>query len=370
MQPELVRLNGDAVSRGRGQAIACPDAADQVRDALAKRLIEGAALLARDDLSRFVATQREITAALSPASRDEIAGIATGFGLDRDAAFAALHLAVLADMAAAEITVDGCTAFARRLPGSGGRVAKNRDFRPDHVALQRVFIHRDPAWRGRSLVTLGSLGAPGAYSSGMNSDGLALADTQIPTALHGPGLLRYFVMTEILVRCARVGEAIAYVQSVAQLGGGSLVLADAAGDACAIELRHGRVDVERIDARGWVARTNHFLAAPERLPHSPTSIARLASLETGLRAGADAAPRRLLAQHAPVALCRHGGEEPGGSFTLAGAIYDCAERRIEIAFGAPCTAPWRRIALVGDEWQELAAGTDPNSRVSGETSQP
>ncbi|MDW8443160.1 MAG: hypothetical protein RML45_01695 [Acetobacteraceae bacterium] len=38
----------------------------------------------------------------------------------------------------------------------------------------------------------------------MNSDGLAVADTQIPTADHGPGMLRYLLMNRLLATCSRV----------------------------------------------------------------------------------------------------------------------------------------------------------------------
>lgn len=178
MSALLVRLEGDAVARGRGQALACPEMAPAVREAIRGRLAEAPARDAR--MTRFLDAQREATARLAPEALAEIEGIAEGFGLAPTEVFEFLHLGCLADLAEIPAGTDGCSAFS-----AGGIVAKNRDFRPEHKALQRVFLHRDPAWGGRAVLCLGSLGAPGAWSSGMNSDGFALADTQIATADHG-----------------------------------------------------------------------------------------------------------------------------------------------------------------------------------------
>lgn len=342
MSALLVVLEGDAVARGRGQAAACPEMAEAVRDAIRGRLAQAPARNAR--MTRFLDAQREATARLAPDALAEIAGIAEGFGLDPAEVFDFLHLGCLADLFAAPADTDGCSAFSSR-----GVVAKNRDFRPEHKALQRVFLHRDPAWGGRSVLCLGSLGAPGAWSSGMNSDGFALADTQIPTADHGPGILRYFLMTRLLARCATVEEALAEIAALPHAGGGSLVLGDASGAAASVELRHSRVDV----ARGaWVAHTNHYVAAPDALAPVPHSAGRLAVLEAALSADPACDPRSLLAAHAPEAVCRHA---PDPSPTLAGAVWDCRDRSAWIADGPPCSTPWVRFVPDGRGWRETHA---------------
>lgn len=340
MTPPLVVLEGDAYARGLGQARACPEATPAVRGAIRGRV--AAAATDTPAARSFLAAQREITARLAPEALAEIAGIAAGFGLGAGEVFVFLHLGCLADLAALPDDRDGCTAFAR-----SGVVAKNRDFRPEHMELQRAFAHRDPAWNGRSVLCLGSLGAPGAWSSGMNSDGLALADTQIPTAAHGPGMLRYFLMNRLLARCTTVAEALDLIRALPHAGGGSLVLADASGAAAAVELRHGRVEIEQ---GACVARTNHYTGAPDRLAPVGHSAARLASLRAALAGTAD--PRAILALHAPEALCRH---EADPSLTLAGAVYDTVHRTASIAFGPPCTAPWRVFALGAEGWRETHA---------------
>lgn len=340
MTPPLIVLEGDAHARGLGQARACPDAAPAVREAVRSRV--AAAITDTQAARAFLAAQRDATARLAPEALAELAGIAKGFGLDADEVFVFLHLGCLADLAALPDDRDGCTAFAR-----AGIVAKNRDFRPEHAALQRAFAHRDPAWGGRSVLGLGSLGAPGAWSSGMNSDGLALADTQIATAEHGPGILRYFLMNRLLAGCTTVAEALDLIRALPHAGGGSLVLADASGAAAAVELRHGRVEIEQ---SACVARTNHYTSAPDRFAPVGHSAARLATLRAVLPGTAD--PRAILALHSPEALCRH---EADPSLTLAGAVYDTARPRASIAFGPPCTTPWRVFALGAQGWRETHA---------------
>jgi isopenicillin-N N-acyltransferase-like protein len=338
----LVPLSGDARARGLGQARACPDQAAAVRASIRGRLADAPARAPA--IERFLAAQWDATRRLVPEAIAEIEGIAEGFGLAREEVFDVLHLSCLADLAAAPADADGCSAFA-----SAGIVAKNRDFRPEHAGLQRVFAHADPAWGGRSVLCLGSLGAPGAWSSGMNSDGLALADTQIATADHGPGVLRYFLMNRLLASCATVEEALGMIAALPHAGGGSLVLGDRTGAAAWVELRHGRVDV----ARGaTVAHTNHYRAAPEPLPAVAHSGPRLALLEAALAEDPARDPRALLATHAPVALCRHA---PDPSPTLAGAVWDCRGLTALIADGPPCGTAWTRFSWDGAAWREVHA---------------
>ena len=334
----LVVLRGSPRERGLGQARACPDAAPAVRDAIRSRLA------AAPRIPAFLDAQQAATARFVPEALEEIGGIAEGFGVGVEEVFAFLHIGCLADLAAAPDDRDGCTAFAR-----DGVVAKNRDFRPEHVGLQRLFLHEDPAWGGRRVLCLGSLGAPGAWSSGMNSDGLALADTQIATADHGPGVVRYFLMNRLLAACATVEAALAAIRSLPHAGGGSLLLADRSGTGAAAELRHRRVDVEQ---GACVARSNHYTAAPERLPPPTHSSGRLETVRAALAGTPARDPREVLELHAPTALCRHA---PDPSPTLAGAVWNTRDGSALVALGPPCSTPWRRFAAAPDGWRETHA---------------
>ncbi len=341
---QVIFVTGAPYARGLAQAHACPEMVGAVREALRARLAEVA--LDTPTSRDFLAAQCAWTEQHAPEAMAEIAGIADGFSLSPDVVFAFLHANILADLAAATATADGCSAFAR-----DGVVAKNRDVPAGLAPLQRLFVLRDPAWGGRSVLALGSLGAPGAWSSGMNSDGLALADTHIPTADHGPGMLRYLLMNRLLATCSRVKEALAAIAALPHAGGGALVLADATGAAAAVELRHGRVDIEQ---SAWVARTNHYTTAADRLPPVAHSAARLAVLRDLVASGATA--ETILAYGGPgEALCRPASD---AAPTIAGAIWDTGALSARIAFGPPAAAPWRGFSLFAGEWRETR-GQEP-----------
>ena len=95
-------------------------------------------------------------------------------------------------------------------------------------ALQRVFLHLDPARPDEDMFCVGTLGSPGAFSSGINAGGLALADTHVGTSAHGVGLLRYFLMTRLL-RPVQGRRGLAEIATLPHAGGGTMVLADATG---------------------------------------------------------------------------------------------------------------------------------------------
>lgn len=246
-------LAGSPAARGRGQAAACPGAVPAVRAAVRRRLEAGRELLARPAIRRHLGRQWDFALRHDAEGIAELGGVAGGFGLDPRALFDYLHLGQLTGVPDAPGPDDGCTAWAAARPALGALVVKNRDFRGEHQGLQRVFLHRDPAWGGRRMRCVGSLGSPGAYSSGVNSDGFTLADTRVVTTDQGTGLLRYFMMTRLLARCARVEEALDALRGMRRAGGGCLVMADATGATAAVEIGHRALEVER--GAGRVART-------------------------------------------------------------------------------------------------------------------
>lgn len=359
-QPGLpVTLKGAPQARGRAQAAQCPDMVGQVRHAIQHRLGEAATALARDDVRRFIAEQHAYTAEHYPQILAEISGIAAGFGLAEAQLFDYLHCSSAMDIAALpEHDPDGCTSFALTSPAHGALLAKNRDYRQEHVAIQRVMRHADPAWNGREILVVGSLGSPGNFSSGINSAGLAVSDTASRTTDMGPGFHRYFLMTWLLVHCASVDEALAAIRRIVHTGSGLLVLADATGAVASVELGHRAVGIDR-GAAGRTGRTNHFILpamAPANLKVADSRRSRansadrwtaLQPLLASLPASASTADMAsLLRHHDPrghAGFCRHGGDDL--SMTIAGAIYATGDRTLHAAFGQPCTAPWHRYAL-------------------------
>jgi predicted choloylglycine hydrolase len=351
---DLVDLCGSAIERGRQQAARRPALVLQVRSAVYGRLEGLGAALTRPGAAAWLHAQKAFLEAHDRAGFDESLGIAEGYGIPHDDLLAYLHANVLSDMAAsASLPIDGCTAWARSDADGAALLVKNRDYRGEHGALQQVFRHSDPRWGKRALLCVGSLGSPGAFSSGINSDGLAVADTQIGTRDHGTGWLRYFLMTALLRECASVADALAFIAAVPHAGGGSLVLGDAAGAVAAVELGHRQAPHIERPAR-WTARTNHPLAprlAADALASDDPTDSSAARLEQVCSALAGATGRMNLAQamalmasHRDVgAICRHA--RGGSSRTLSCAIYDTATRSLRISHGNPCEAAWSQYGL-------------------------
>jgi hypothetical protein len=357
-------LSGDALARGRAQAET--PAAGPVVQAIRLRLGERAALFAQADIRGYLARQWDFAAAHCAEELAEMTGVAEGFGIAPRDLFDFLHLGIVADLAqggvpeatavAPTVTdADGCSAWALADTEEGPALGKNRDFRGEHAGLQRVFLHADPAWPGgRRVLCIGSLGAPGAYSSGMNSDGLALVDTAVATSDHGVGWLRYFLMTRLLARHATVAEALDDLRGLAHAGGGSLVLADAGGALVAVDLGHRKVQIEAGNG-DWIARTNHFApgsvaGAPDSAASSADSEGRLATLHRVLKTGQQslAMLRQVMASHdrdGASGLCRHA--EGGDSRTLSGAVFTCRARLLYFCPGNPCETEWLRYTMDG-----------------------
>lgn len=347
---------GDSYSRGLAQAQQAADQVDAVRAAVTERLRLHQHILARPASTTYLQAQRTFLAEHDAQGLQEIRGIAHGFTLLPDDVLAYLHLNILNDMQAAPAaTVDGCTAWARTDAHAGAWLVKNRDYRGEHGALQRVMRHSDPAWGQRRLLCLGSLGSPGAFSSGINSDGLAVADTQIATRDHGVGWLRYFLMTALLRDCASVQQALAFVARVPHAGGGTLVLADASGAVAAVELGYQHQSAESAHT-GWSARTNHCLASPLAAQvlapvndalndSSPARLQVVTQALEGLSGDVDEAfIQQLMAGHTvPGALCRHPVD--GGARTLSTAVYNTTMKTLLLSHGNPCAGHWQRYQL-------------------------
>lgn len=347
-------LTGSAFERGRGQA-AARDRAAQVRAATigrvgtarAEGLLDGAA-------QDFLAAQRAFHEATDPEGLAEMEGIGAGFGLDPGDLFAHLHLGTLRDLKGGARLEDGCSSWAVAQGPDGPLVVKNRDFSGTHLGIQTVARHSGPDVTAGAMLCLGSLGSPGAYSSGINARGFALADTQVAVRSHRVGWLRYFLMGRLLATCATVAEALVTIRAHPHAGGGTLVMADATGAAAAVELGAAGPQVTEGPV---VWRANHYvtpaLAADTLLPEEDriagNSARRFAHLSATLpgREWDAASARALMATHedggAPI--CQHGTGDT--SMTIASAVYFCAAPALLVCPQNPCSGDWRHHPLTG-----------------------
>lgn len=344
-------LNGTARDRGVQQAGAA--SAEAVRAATLGRVAKARAEGVIDSHAlAYVAAQHAFHTAADPEGMAELEGIAAGFCLDAAELFLHLHLGTLRDLKGGGRIEDGCSAWAVADGPSGPLVVKNRDLSGLQLGGQTVARHAGPDVETGAMICLGSLGSPGAYSSGMNARGFALADTQVPVRHHRVGWLRYFLMTRLLARCATVAEALALIRAAPHAGGGTLVMADAGGAVAAVELGAAGPQVATASP---VWRTNHFtspaLAADTLTPegdciagNSQQRFGHLAATLPG-RSWSVADAQALMATHpeggAPI--CQHGADD--GSCTIASVVYSCRAPGLLACAGNPCNGTWRSVPL-------------------------
>lgn len=347
-------LTGNAFARGKGQGVV-QDRAEQVRAATLGRVATARAEgLIDAEAEAYLIAQRAFHVRTDPEGLAELDGIAAGFGLDPAEMFVHLHLGTLRDLKGGARLEDGCSAWAAGEGPDGPLVVKNRDFSGTHLGIQTVARHEGPDVTTGAMLCLGSLGSPGAYSSGINLRGLALADTQVAVKTHRVGWLRYFLMGRVLARCATVAEALALIRAHPHAGGGTLVMADAQGATASVELGASGPQVTEGPV---VWRTNHYVSPalqqdtllPQGDVIASNSTRRFACL-------ADRLPRQvwdigqakaLMATHeadgAPI--CQHGTED--GTMTIASAVYSCAAPRLLMCPQNPCSGDWRSYPLTG-----------------------
>lgn len=353
-----VILHGTPYERGFCQQRFGGGTLEAVREATLGRVEQARAEGLLDSAGEtYLAEQRKFAEAHDPVSLSELRGIADGYGLEETMLFEHQHLGLLRDhKRCGGLDQDGCSAWAVTVSEQGPIVVKNRDFSGTHSSIQRVFSHQGPDIRTGGILCVGSLGSPGAYSSGMNAAGLALVDTQVGSRDHGIGWLRYFLMTRILAESATVEDALMFIRTKVHAGGGNLVMVDKSGAVAAVELGHTSIGVERAP-RVW--RSNHFVTPELEMQTFPAdgasisknSLDRLAVLEEEVPARdwsvADA--RALMQSHRSDgkcgSLCQH--PEESGSLTISASIYACAAGDLYFGTRNPCISPWYRYSLQG-----------------------
>ncbi len=349
---DLVLLEGSPRDRGVMQSNADPAIRSDVLRAIEGPLRDSAAFLSTPQVRDYLDAQWRFTKLHGKNHLEEIKGLAQGFGYTARDLFAFLHLSFLNPKTA---PADGCSTIALSRSAEGPLLAKNRDYGGEHRQLQRVFLHLDPTQNGKRCLFVGSLGCPGAFSSGMNSDGLALVDTRVDRNGPGVGWLRYFLMTELLWKTSTVGEAVDFIRANPHVGGGSITITDPGGCIAAVELGSPDAQIEMKNDGGFV-HTNHFVSEPlartmdlADSADDRNSVGRLDVLREALPDLTDCANRhdiqRQLSTHGDDdhRICEHAG--PGTSPTISSAIYLCQTKELVFSNGPPCQNNWQTFSL-------------------------
>ncbi|MFO7741744.1 MAG: C45 family peptidase [Anaerolineae bacterium] len=253
---------------------------------------------------------------------------------------------------------EGCTTWAATGSASADGLpilAKNRDYRLEHLPLQTVSCVKPVA--GHRYVCAGSAGSPGVYCGGINEAGLAVADTHVASTNMGPGLPDYALMMHLLETYDVVSSAVDYLRSVPRLGRNHLILADVQGEVAVFESGHSSYGL--FSTRdGTLVNTNHPVSP--HLRHHFTDLSppvvkgntfrRYDKVSEALRGAYGqidvAFARGLMAAHdGPLAsVCRH-PMDGCDSATIAACIFLPTDRTMLFCHGLPCQGTYEPFVL-------------------------
>jgi isopenicillin-N N-acyltransferase-like protein len=295
----------------------------------------------------------------SPQTLDMIRGIADGFRVAEKDVLWLLMDSYIEDQLSPPLRTrdadDGCTTWVISKGNGEERktlLAKNRDYLISHRSLQIIFRCKPEG--GIPYLCVNSVGACNVFSSGMNAEGLAIADTRVPSADAGPGLPRYSLMMHVLENFHSVDEVVGYLRSVPRMGGGNLIFADRYGNIGSAEIGYENLDVLQRE-KGFLVCTNHFEGPTLRKRYRPkdplqeqSSKKRFEKVSRDLlSSAADADPNfafTLMAYHGDgFAICNHEG--PDGTATISSTVFIPEKRGLFYCEGFPCSQSYQWISF-------------------------
>jgi isopenicillin-N N-acyltransferase-like protein len=301
----------------------------------------------RREATRFEAP----IAAFRPAYLEEMRGIAEGAGHDLADILAINVRTEIMYSAKARQAPRGpaeCSAFAAVAP-SATLVGQNWDWLTH--AEQTLILLQARQDEGPEFITLVEAGL--LAKTGMNAAGLGLVTNALVTDadVGAPGL-PYHVLLRAMLDCTTVTEALTVLQQPIRSSSANYLVAHSGGVALSVEAAPG--DFTRLypllPEHGLLLHTNHFLA-PRIHPVDlslwamPDSVVRLQRLREAAKPDDF---RALLADHAdhPYGVCAH--PDPAKhpcerSATIASILMDLTGRRMWIAAGNPCQAPYELV---------------------------
>ena len=353
----VLNLSGSAYEQGWQHGQQVRSLVPQLRAAMKVRL--SVLHLQGVDLMPLLVEIDEVWSRYAPGTLSVLHGIADALELEWEEYFSYTVGSYLVDRIKHSSPSEGCTTWAAAgaVTRDGDPIlAKNRDFRPVHQALQCLARARPE--QGHPYLYLTSAGSPGVYSSGINADGLVVADTHVASLDTGPGIARYSLMLDLLERFSTTGQAVNYIRTVPHFGDGTVTVLDAQGDMAVFELAHSIQTVRR-PSEGFLVSTNHFSEAQTRtrwVDESPSwmlgnSRARRSRVEVALHAARGqvdlAWSQALMASHGdPLSsICRHSEIDPH-TVTIASAIYLPRQAAMYLSNGYPCQNPFKLYSVL------------------------
>jgi isopenicillin-N N-acyltransferase-like protein len=295
---------------------------------------------------------------------EEIRGIAEGAGVDELDVLAinvrteVMFAATARDADALRRLPAECSCFAALPARAGGRlvIGQNWDWLT-HAFDTTVIVEarQDDAPDYVTVVEAGLLA-----KTGMNSSGVALCtNALVSDADRGRPGVPYHVLLRAILDSETISDGLVALQRAERSSSANYLLGHE--DGVAIDVEGAPGDFSRLFLNyaedGVLLHTNHFVSPSFdgrdvtmwAMPDSPFRMARLRQAVAEARGDLDAGFwQELLADHAtyPLGVCCHPDPrqpalEQGA--TIVAVVMDPAARRIWVAGGNPCTAPWEEL---------------------------
>jgi isopenicillin-N N-acyltransferase like protein len=320
-----------------------------------------------DQVCEHAELYRQPIADYNPRYLDEIAGIAEGAGVD--------EIEILAINVRTEVMF---AADARDAAQQGRRPSECTSFAlmPERAADGRMLIGQTWDWLSHSVETVVILEAhqddgpdyvtvveAGLLAkTGMNSAGIGLAaNALVSSADVGEPGVPYHVLLRAIFDSETMSDALVALERSRRSSSGNFLIGDQDGLAINIEAAPG--DYSQLflgyPQDGLITHTNHFTCAGftgqdvavHAMPDSPFRLQRFGQLVKMNEGPFDRAFfESVLADHAtfPLGICAHPDPrvEPLQQYeTVAALIMDIAARRMWLASGRPCVAPFELLDL-------------------------
>jgi isopenicillin-N N-acyltransferase like protein len=252
----VLSLSGDPKSMGRQHGEQVADLRPYILAAMEYRLAE--ITQPGFDISKYLKGMVNSWKVYAQDTLEMLKGIAEALDLEWERYLSYTLASFLDSQFKNSLEGDGCTTWAAT--GEYTRehapiLAKNRDYKLDHIPLQ-CLAHVRPT-HGYPYLCLTSAGSPGVFNSGMNVKGLAVADTFVASKDLGFGIPRYTLMMNLLERFESVQEAAVYIHTVPHSGDGTVIITDAQGEMVVFEIAHS-IQAIRIPDDEYIVGTNHF----------------------------------------------------------------------------------------------------------------
>jgi isopenicillin-N N-acyltransferase-like protein len=341
---EVVRVSGTPAERGRAAGTAL---AEPIHRSLAfYRAFLQRRGVGRGDLSRLLGPSRSAAERSLPDLVAEVDGLASGAGADPWEVFAVNAFEELEPLLApvSAGTMERCTAFAVTGP-EGTVLAHNEQWYAGDAGNAAVIVAQPdegPAFASPAVVTC-------LPAVGMNAAGLAQGVMSLSAEDDGPGIPRVLV-SRLALQAADLDDHVRRASIDGRSGGYGYVVAAVGGRARIVETSAaGHAILE-----GSGGHTNHYLdpELAERGDTSAGSTARLHRLQTLLAEREPRTPRdamEILRDHEGElqSICLHPDPADGdeASSVLFSMVCHLEERRMWVAAGNPCTAPYEEIDI-------------------------